>query len=70
MTKRSVTIAEVAIYRAANLLIQQHGVDAEWEACRRVDAMRSRGDHYGQRLWVEIRRAVLGLQTWQKAPPP
>jgi hypothetical protein len=44
-----------------HLLIQQLGTTAEIEAARRAEAMLKRGDHYGQRLWVEIRRAILGL---------
>ena len=52
MSKQSVTIPESAIWRAANLLIQQHGAAAEIEAARRVEATLKRGDHYGQPLWV------------------
>jgi hypothetical protein len=33
------------IWRAANLLIGQHGADAEIVAARRADEMLERGDH-------------------------
>jgi hypothetical protein len=66
MSKRSVTVPENAIWRAANLLIQQHGAAAELEATRRAEAMLKRGDYYGQRLWVEIRRGILGYGRGQR----
>ena len=58
-------IAELDIWRAANLLIRQHGPDAELEAAKRADLMLERGDLDGQALWKQIRRAVVELQ----APP-
>jgi hypothetical protein len=58
-------ISDVDIYRAANLLIRQHGADAEIEAARKADLMLERGDREGQRVWLRIRRAIVALQ----APP-
>ena len=49
------------IWRAANLLIGQHGVDAEVVAARRADEMLDRGDYDGQTVWLRIRRAIVGL---------
>ena len=58
-------IAEIDIWRAANLLIQRHGADAEIEVARKADLMLDRGDHGGQLVWLRIRRAITALQ----APP-
>jgi hypothetical protein len=58
-------VPEIAIWRAANLLIRRHGPDAELEAAKRADLMLDRGDDDGRLLWVRIRRAIEALQ----APP-
>jgi hypothetical protein len=58
-------IADLDIWRAANLLIRRHGADAELAAPRRADLMRDRGDIEGQAVWKRIRRAIVELQ----APP-
>jgi len=58
-------ISDLDIWRAANLLIRQHGADAELEAAKRADLMLERGDLDGQSLWRRIRRAIVELQ----APP-
>ena len=46
------------IYRAANVLIRQHGEDAPLEAAMRADAMLERGDLDGYTVWRRILRAV------------
>ena len=58
-------VPELDIWRAANLLIREHGSGAEIEAARLSDLMLERGDLDGQTLWKRIRRAVIELQ----APP-
>ena len=58
-------ISDLDIWRAAHLLIRQHGEDAELEAAKRADLMLERGDLDGQSLWRRIRRAIVELQ----APP-
>jgi hypothetical protein len=72
-------ISDLDIWRAANLLIRQHGDDAELAAARRADLMHcrpvggslgfqpklDRGDLEGQMVWKRIRRAIVELQ----APP-
>jgi hypothetical protein len=56
-------ISDLDIWRAANLLIQRHGEDAEIEAAKRADQMLERGDLDGQMVWKRIRRTIdLGLQ--------
>jgi len=44
-------ISETDIWRAANLLIREHGKDAELAAARRADEMVDRGDIEGQQVW-------------------
>jgi hypothetical protein len=51
------------IWRAANLLIRKHSVDAELVAARRADDMLERGDRDGQVVWLRIRRASVELQA-------
>ncbi|HJU20470.1 MAG TPA: hypothetical protein VJ770_28795 [Stellaceae bacterium] len=59
------SISDLDIWRAANLLIRQHGADAELVAAQRADLMLDRGDRDGQLVWMRIRRAIVALQ----APP-
>jgi hypothetical protein len=51
------------IWRAANLLIREHGADAEIVAARRAEDMAERGDHEGKSVWLRIRRAVVEMQA-------
>jgi hypothetical protein len=57
------------IWRAANLLIREHGADAEVIAAGRADEMLERGDHEGQLVWLRIRRAVAEMQAAQLGKP-
>jgi hypothetical protein len=61
-------ISDPDIWRAANLLIQRHGADAEIEAAKRADQMIERGDLDGQAVWKCIRRAIIELQAPAKGP--
>lgn len=56
-------ISDLDIWRAANLLIRQHGAQAELEACRFADMMLDRSDRDGQLVWLRIRRAIAELQA-------
>jgi hypothetical protein len=58
-------ISDLDVWRAANLLIRQHGAEAEIEAARVADLMLDRGDDEGRPVWSRIRRAIDALQ----APP-
>ena len=51
-------ISELHTYRAANVLIRDHGEDAPIEAAMRADAMLERGDLDGYAAWKRILRAV------------
>ena len=56
-------ISDLDVWRAANLLIRQHGGNAELEAARRADLMLDRGDRDGELLWLRIKRAITALQA-------
>jgi hypothetical protein len=50
-------ISELDIWRAANLLIREHGADAQLEAARLQGLMLDRGDDEERLVWALIRRA-------------
>lgn len=52
----------------ANMLIGQHGADAELFAAGRADLMLERGDRDGQAVWLRIKRAIVELQAPQAGP--
>ena len=54
--------SDLDIYRTANLLIKQHGRDAQIEAAIRADELLNKGDLDGYALWKRIRRAVEELE--------
>jgi len=58
-------VSDLDIWRAANLLIREHGMGAELEAARLQDLMLDRGDDEGGLVWARIRRAIEAL----RAPP-
>jgi hypothetical protein len=60
--------SDLDIWRAANLLIKQHGAEAEVMAAQRADFMLHRGDRDGQLVWLRIRRAIVGLQAAPTGP--
>jgi hypothetical protein len=51
------------VYRAANLLIQQHGPAARSHAMDRALDMRTAGDEVGEATWLRVFDAVLELQS-------
>jgi hypothetical protein len=61
-------IPDIDIWRAATLLIKQHGQDAEIVAARRVDELAEREDDEGRAVWLRIRRAIVELQTTPAGP--
>jgi hypothetical protein len=58
-------VPEHDIWPVANLLIREHGRNADREAVRLQDLMIDRGDDEGRLVWARIRRAIEALQ----APP-
>jgi len=55
-------IPDLDIWRTANLLIQQHGENAEKVAIRRAEEMNEENDLDGFMTWRRIRTAVATLQ--------
>ena len=50
--------SDLDIYRAANLLIKQHGEDAPIHAAMRADVLMEAGDLVGHAVWKCILAAV------------
>ena len=55
-------IPELDIYRAAKLLIDQHGEDAPIRAAERADELLEAGDTAGAAIWRAIMAAIEELQ--------
>ncbi len=55
-------IADLDIYRSAQVLLKRHGPDAPIEAAMGADAMFEAGDLDGYAVWKRILRAVEELQ--------
>jgi hypothetical protein len=55
------TIADLDIWRAANLLVKRHGCDAAIVASQRADECLAAGDVEGQTIWKRIVEAILEL---------
>ena len=54
------------IWRAADLLVDQHGADAPIRAAQRADKLPAAGDMKGRAVWLGILKAVKALM----APTP
>jgi hypothetical protein len=54
---------DIDIWRAANLVIKQHGENAEIMAAQSADLMLERDDSEGRLVWLRIRRAIVDLQA-------
>jgi hypothetical protein len=50
-------VSNLDIWRAANLLIREHGANADREAARLQDLMLDRGDDEGRLVWVRLQAA-------------
>jgi hypothetical protein len=61
-------ISDLDIWRAANLLVKQHGADAEIVAARRAGELMEREDWDDRAVWLRIRRAVAELQAQPSGP--
>jgi hypothetical protein len=51
-------ISDLDIWRAATLIMKQHGADAEIVAARRADELMESEDWEGRAVWLRIARAV------------
>lgn len=61
---------EIDIWRAAKLMLDQHGQDAQLEAVEKATLMVERGDLAGQRVWLRIFEAIGELQGVQPNSRP
>ena len=59
-------IPDLDMYRAANLLVKQHGAEATIHAAMNADAMLDKGDLDGAAVW---RRIVQAIEELQRARP-
>ena len=59
---------DIDIWRAANLIMKQHGENAEILAAQRADLTLERGDPEGRVVWLRIRRAIAELQVAPSGP--
>ena len=53
---------DLDIYRTANLMIRQHGSQAEMEAALKADALLDAGDVEGSATWRKVLQAIQELQ--------
>jgi hypothetical protein len=60
-------ISDLDIYRAAKLLIDQHGDDAPIRVAERSDELLGKGDTEGAAIWRAIMAAIEELQR-DRAP--
>ena len=58
---------EIAVWRVAQLLIKQHGDDADAEARRHYNYCESSALHDGAAFWCRVVRAIAELQN-KKVP--
>lgn len=61
-------VSELDVWRAANLLIEQHGEDAEVVAAQRADELTEREDYEGRGVWLRIMHAISALQAKPTGP--
>ncbi len=59
-------IADLDIYRSANVLVKHHGQDAPIHAAMRADAMLDKGDLDGCAVWKRIVKAVEELLSKER----
>ena len=60
-------IPNLEIYRAAKLLVDQHGQDAPIRAAERADELLETGDFEGAAIWRSILEAI---EEMQRGPKP
>ena len=60
--------SDLDIYCTANLLIKQHGRDAQVEAAMRADELLNKGDLDGYAVWKRVLRAVEELHRAEPEP--
>ncbi len=58
--------SDLDIYRAANILVKQHGADAPIRAAMRADELLEAGDLAGLAVWKRIVKAVEELLSKER----
>ena len=58
---QAMTVSDLDVYAAANLLVKPHGAEASIQAAKNADAMLEKGDLDGKAVWLQILRAVKDL---------
>jgi hypothetical protein len=53
---------EIDVWRAAHLVMKDHGDDAGFVAAMRADALLANGDTAGCSWWIKISRAIKELR--------
>lgn len=61
-------VSDLDIWRAAHLLVKQHGGNAELVAAHRADELMEREDWEGRAVWLRITRAIADLQATPTGP--
>jgi len=61
-------IADANIWRAAHMLIAEHGADAVVIAAQRLDELLQRGDAKGEEVWRSIAAAIEELSRVERRP--
>lgn len=56
------SIADIDIYRAAQMVIKKHGDAALLESMKKEQALSSKGDIEGARVWHKISDAIEWMQ--------
>jgi hypothetical protein len=56
---------EIDIFRAASVLIQEHGNEADLVAAQRADSFLEAGDIDGLAVWKRVLVAVKEIQRWE-----
>lgn len=60
-------VTNLDIWRAASVVIEHHGEDAEIVAAQRADSFLERGDLDGNRVWMRILAKVKELRREKPA---
>ena len=60
-------VSDLDIYRAAQVLVKQHGQDAPTEVAMEADAMLEKGDLGGYAVWKRVLQAVEELRRMEAA---
>ena len=59
-------IADIDIWRSAQVMVKRYGRDAPLEAAQRADAMLEAGDLDGHAVWLRIVKAVRELLSTER----